>query len=91
MTVRFEALRSSHDRAGFHSGVEALDDWFHQRASRDQRRRISQVFAALDGEGTVGFYSLSMLTLALEQLPAELARKSPARRSEGRRRSGSGM
>jgi GNAT superfamily N-acetyltransferase len=77
MTIRFEALKSSHDRTGFHSGVEALDDWFRQRASQDQRRRVAQVFVALDDQGIVGFYSLSMFTLALEQLPAELARKLP--------------
>src|SRR4051812_3703440 len=77
MTIRFEALKSSHDRAGFHSGVEALDGWFRHRASRDQRRRVAQVFVALDGEGVVGFYGLSMFTLALEHLPAGLARKLP--------------
>lgn len=77
MTLRFEALKSSHDRAGFHSGVEALDNWFQHRASQDQRRRVAQVFVALDDKGIAGFYSLSMFTLALDHLPEALARKLP--------------
>ena len=44
---------------------------------QDQRRRIAQVFVALDESGLVGFYSLSMFTLSLESIPEELARKLP--------------
>lgn len=77
MTFRFEALGRSHDRMGFNSGVEALDDWFRLRAMQDQRRRVAQVFVALDEAGVVGFYSLSMFTLALEHLPEARARKLP--------------
>ena len=77
MGIRFEALKSSHGRADFRSGVDALDAWFHQRASQDQRRHVAQVFVALDEQGIIGFYSLSMFTLALEDLPPELGRKLP--------------
>src|SRR4051812_6526400 len=77
MNLRFEPLKAHHDRLRFQSGVAELDDWFHKRASQDQRRRVAQVFVALDSEGIVGFYSLSMFTLALEHLPGELARKLP--------------
>jgi len=59
------------------------------RATQDQRRHIAQVFVALDEQGIVGFYSLSMFTLALESLPESLARKLQGttpfpRRSSGR-------
>jgi len=57
--------------------VPALDDWFRTRATQDQRRRVAQVFVAVDELGVVGFYSLSMFTLALESLPDELAHKLP--------------
>jgi len=57
--------------------VPALDDWFRRRATQDQRRRVAQVFVALDEQGIVGFYCLSMFTLVLESLPAELADKLP--------------
>ena len=77
MKVRFELLARTHDRRTFECGVEALDDWFRMRASQDQRRRVAQVFVAVDDRGIVGFYSLSMFTLALDSIPAELARKLP--------------
>ena len=77
MPVRFELLTRRHDRGGFVSGVPALDDWFRARATQDQRRHVAQVFVALDEHGVVGFYSLSMFTLALESLPDSLAHKLP--------------
>ncbi|HEY8208167.1 MAG TPA: GNAT family N-acetyltransferase [Myxococcaceae bacterium] len=76
--IRFEPLAGSHERAGFQSGVAELDDWFHKRASQDQRRRVAQVFVALDDVGVVGFYSLSMFAVALGTLPYELMLKLPS-------------
>ncbi|TMA85779.1 MAG: GNAT family N-acetyltransferase [Deltaproteobacteria bacterium] len=77
MPIRFELLSRRHDRRGFTSGVPALDDWFQKRATQDQRRHVAQVFLAVDEQGIVGFYSLSMFTLALESLPHQLAQKLP--------------
>ena len=77
MPIRFELLHRRHDRSGFACGVPALDDWFRTRASQDQKRRVAQVFVALDEQGVVGFYSLSMFTLVLDSLPVDLARKLP--------------
>jgi len=77
VTLRFELLQRRHDRTHFTCGVPELDDWFCTRASQDQRRRVAQVFLALDDEGIAGFYSLSMFTLALDNIPPELARKLP--------------
>jgi GNAT superfamily N-acetyltransferase len=77
LTIRFELLDHQHDRRSFQSGALQLDDWFKTRASQDQRRRIAQVYVALDEHGIVGFYSLSMFTISLDSLPASLARKLP--------------
>ncbi len=77
MAIRFEPLTRGHDRDAFTSGVQALDDWFRTRATQDQRRHVAQVFVALDEQGVIGFYSLSMFTLTLESLPESLARKLP--------------
>lgn len=77
MNLRFEPLARGHDRRAFTCGVDDLDEWFRARASQDQRRRIAQVFVAIDEQGIAGFYSLSMYTLALDSIPAELARKLP--------------
>jgi hypothetical protein len=77
VTLHFELLHRRHDRSAFTCGVGPLDDWFRTRASQDQRRRVSQVFVAVDDQGIVGFYSLSMFTLALDVIPSDLARKLP--------------
>jgi GNAT superfamily N-acetyltransferase len=77
VNVRFEPLHRRHVRGSFDSGVPAIDEWFRTRASQDQKRHVAQVFVALDDEGVVGFYSLSMFTLVLESLPPALARKLP--------------
>jgi len=77
VNLHFELLHRHHERSAFTCGVPALDDWFRTRATQDQRRRVAQVFVALDEHGITGFYSLSMFTLALDSIPADLARKLP--------------
>lgn len=76
-SIRFEVLRSGHDRTAFSCGTAELDDWFRTRASQDQKRRVAQVFVALNGDRIVGFYSLSMFTLELDTIPTPLAKKLP--------------
>lgn len=78
MGVRIEAFSRHHDRAGFSCGQPDLDDWFRHRAGQDERRNVARVFVAVDDElGIVGFYSLSSFTLAIDDLPPEIARKLP--------------
>jgi ribosomal protein S18 acetylase RimI-like enzyme len=75
--IRFEALSKKYDRSNFTCGVPVLDGWFLTRAGQDERRNVARVFVALDERGIVGFYSLSMFTLVLEDLPPEMVRKLP--------------
>jgi GNAT superfamily N-acetyltransferase len=78
LIVGIEPLGKQHDRAAFTSGQPDIDDWFRRRASQDERRNIARVFVAMDHErGVIGFYSLSAYTLALDDLPADLARRLP--------------
>jgi GNAT superfamily N-acetyltransferase len=78
LAIVFESLNKRHNRAGFSCGQDDLDDWFHKRASQDERRNLARVFVAVDDAlGLVGFYSLSTFTLALEDLPEDLASKLP--------------
>lgn len=78
MAISIAALGSQHDRTGFSCGQPELDAWFRQRAGQDQRRNVARVFVATDDEpGVVGFYSLGAFTLALTDLPAEVARTLP--------------
>ena len=78
MGIAIEPLSKQHSRAAFSCGQPALDDWFRRRASQDEKRNIARVFVAVDDKrGVVGFYSLSSFTLAIDDLPDELARKLP--------------
>jgi len=73
-------LNATHDRAGFHCNVEALDHYLHKQAGQDIRRSISRVFIASlpdRPKAVVGYYSLSTLSIELSQLPEKLARKLP--------------
>jgi ribosomal protein S18 acetylase RimI-like enzyme len=75
--LRFGPLSKMHDRTGFSCGSAPLDRWFATQAGQDERRGITRVFVAVDDEGIAGFYTLSMFSLALDSLPAELAHRLP--------------
>lgn len=77
MPFTIEPLGPHHDRRTFTCGQRELDGWFQERASQDEKRNLSRVFVACDAEGVAGFYSLSSYTLALSDLPPDLARKLP--------------
>lgn len=78
MAFVIEPLGRQHDRTAFRCGQADLDDWFHRRASQDERRNIARVFVASDDNlGVIGFYSLSSFTLSLTDLPDDIARKLP--------------
>jgi ribosomal protein S18 acetylase RimI-like enzyme len=73
-------LNPKHDRTGFQCGVEALDRYFKKQAKQDIKRRISRVFVATKQDKpkvVVGYYTLSTLSIELNQLPERLARKLP--------------
>lgn len=77
MIASIEPL-GKHERRAFSCGVPALDDWFHLRAGQDEKRNVARVFVAMDDRlGVVGFYSLSTFTLAINDLPAEHAKRLP--------------
>lgn len=74
------ALDSNHDRPGLHCGVASLDEYIQKQARQDVKRRVSRVFVATATEqpnSIVGYYTLSTLSIELDQLPNTLARKLP--------------
>jgi GNAT superfamily N-acetyltransferase len=71
-------LTSRHDRSAFASGSAELDDWFQRRAGQDERRNVARVFVAVGDAGdVVGFYTLSSLSISIEELPSDIAKKLP--------------
>jgi len=72
-------LLAAHDRAGFTSGVEALDRYLRTQASQDMRRRVSNCFVAVpDGAATIaGFYTLAAASIPIHDLPDDQTRRLP--------------
>lgn len=77
MSCTITPLTKHVDRSQFKCGQPDLDNWFRNRASQDERRNVARVFVAVDALGVAGFYSLSSFTVAIEDLPIELASKLP--------------
>lgn len=63
MTAGFDigVLSDEHDRAGFGSGVDALDRYFRDQARQDMRRRASACYVAMDSRNgkVAGYYTLA--------------------------------
>ena len=75
-----EPLNRTHDRTGFQCDVEALDRYLKKQSKQDVKRRISRVFVAAkpdNPKAVIGYYTLSTLSIELNQIPEKLARKLP--------------
>lgn len=73
-------LNPTHDRTGFECGVDALDRYLKRQAKQDSKRRIARVFVATKPDNpssVIGYYTLSTLSIELNQLPEKLAWKLP--------------
>jgi predicted GNAT family N-acyltransferase len=67
------------DRAAFHCGDEAIDKYFHERASRDVREKLAAVFLLVlekQPKTIIGFFTLSGQQITCEDLPEELRKKT---------------
>ena len=72
-------LDSHHDRAGFSCGIVELDDYLKKRAGQDARKRVAAPFiltASVDTK-VIGYYTLSAISILLEDLPEDIIRKLP--------------
>jgi predicted GNAT family N-acyltransferase len=75
---RFELLGDRHDRTTFSCGVEALDRYLRSQAGQDHRRRVASCFVLVAEDGSVvGYYTLSATSIALVDLPPDLAKRLP--------------
>lgn len=75
-----EPLNRTHDRPGFYCGLEMLDHYLQRQARQDIKRHVSRVFIAAEADcpkKVVGYYTLSSLSIELNQLPEEMSRKLP--------------
>jgi ribosomal protein S18 acetylase RimI-like enzyme len=75
-----EPLNNIHHRPGFTYGIESLDNYLRKQAKQDVKRRISRAFIATTSDSPsaiIGFYTLSTLSIELQQLPKDLTHKLP--------------
>ncbi|MGD8589058.1 MAG: GNAT family N-acetyltransferase [Chromatiales bacterium] len=84
MTIRLELiiapLGKQHDRKSFDCDERSLNDYLHQYASQDIKRRINKVFVASLPEApqqVIGYYDLSAGSLDANDLPEWLRRRLP--------------
>ena len=75
---RIESLSAAHDRKGFSCGVAVLDRYFHELATQDIRRQISNCFVACNSAGAVAaYYTFAATSVTLSDLPADETKHLP--------------
>ena len=79
MNYTIETLQPDHDRSGFSCGKEPLDRYLTQQASQDLKRHLATVYVLCEppSRTVIGYYTLSALSVAPQDLPEALARKLP--------------
>ncbi len=70
-------LEAAHDRSEFACGTQALDRYLREQVTQDIRRRVAACFVMLDGNSIAGYYTLAAASIALTDLPHDVARKLP--------------
>jgi len=77
--LRIAPLDPAWNRRTFTSGSAPLDRYFHQQVTQDIRRRVTACFVALEepGHRIAGYYTLASASIALVDLPADVAKRLP--------------
>ena len=73
-------LSDDHERAQFCCGKPLLDDYIRKYASQNQRLGYGRTYVAVRADGSRivdGYYTLSMASVAFQQLPPTLAKRCP--------------
>jgi len=74
------------NRAAFNCGNSDLDRYFHERASRDMREKLSAVFILVDQaepDVILGYYTLSAQQIDAGELPDDLRKRTGRYRQLG--------
>lgn len=74
-----DLLDKHHDRSAFGCGNEQLDRYLHSTATQDKKRNIAIPYVVFDRDRQkiVGYYTLSMSGIHLENLPLSVVKKLP--------------
>ncbi len=77
--ISIEPLAAHHDRSDFSCGIEALNRYLRHQASQDARKNVATAFVLVE-TGSVfvrGFYTLSAISVALQDLSEKLVKSLP--------------
>jgi GNAT superfamily N-acetyltransferase len=74
-----EPLAKHHDTNSFQCENQQLDRYLKRTASQDRKRNIAVPYIAIDRQNdrTIGYYTLSMTSIDLGELPNSIAKKLP--------------
>jgi predicted GNAT family N-acyltransferase len=81
-----ELLAPHHNRAAFSCGNDQLDRYLHSVANQDKKKNIAIPYVIFDAlakptrgnrQTIIGYYTLSMSGINLEELPEQIAKKLP--------------
>lgn len=74
-----ERLKKSHRRERFSCGDDALDRYIRRQAGQDQKKNVAATFVLIDRDSgaIAGFYTLSMNSVHLNDLPEETRKHLP--------------
>lgn len=72
-------LLAKHGRSAFDCGVPELNSYFQTRISQDVKRHYATCFVAVEKQSdeVAGYYTLSMGSVGLSELPESIAKKLP--------------
>jgi predicted N-acetyltransferase YhbS len=78
VAIEVRLLQETDDRSSFQSGDERLDLFFRQYAGRNQfRHHIGATYVAVESEAIVGFATMTVGHVEIENLPEGLKGKLP--------------
>lgn len=79
MSQLTEPLNSKHKKKEFSCGNEMLDNYLHQQANQDVKRKLSACFILNDSETELikGYYTLANNSIPQSVIPAGLQKKLP--------------
>ncbi len=80
--MRVLPLNERHDRQRFDCGDVDLNGWLKQTARQHKEKGVSSTFVSVATETSVeilGFYAISLAELANADLPAQYAKRLPAK------------
>lgn len=78
MGIEVRLLGETNDRSSFQSGDEQLDLYFRRYAGQNQfRHHIGTTYVAVEGTAILGFATVTVGHVEIEDLPSRLRKKLP--------------